>query len=41
VLKKNDYYVLSYLRNNGANVSDDINIEWIYDKNILETQKLP
>lgn len=41
VHKKNDYFVLSYLRNNGANVSDDITIEWIYDKNILETQKLP
>ena len=41
VLKKNDYFVLSYLRNNGANVSDDITIEWSYDKNILESQKLP
>lgn len=41
VLKKNDYIVLSYLRNNGANVSDDITIEWNYDKNILESQKLP
>lgn len=41
VLKKNDYFVLSYLRNNGKNVSDDITIEWSYDKNILESQKLP
>lgn len=41
VLKKPDYFVLSYLRNNGVNVSDDITIEWNYDKNILETQKLP
>ena len=41
VLKKNDYFVLSYLRNNGLNVSDDITIEWSYIKNILESQKLP
>jgi hypothetical protein len=41
VLKKNDYFVLSNLGNKGANVSDDITIEWNYDKNILETQKLP
>lgn len=41
VLKKDDYFVLSYLRNNGANVSDDITIEWNYDKNILESQKHP
>lgn len=41
VLKKNDYFVLSYLTKNGANVSDDITIEWSYDKNILEYQKTP
>lgn len=41
VLKKNDYFVLSYLRNNGKNISDDITIEWNYDYNILETQKVP
>lgn len=41
VLKKNDYFVLSYLRNNGSNISDDISIEWNYQDNILEVQKVP
>ena len=41
VLKKNEYIVLSYYRNKGANVSDDITIEWNYDRNLLEVQKAP
>ena len=41
LLKKQDYIVLSYLRNTGANVSDDITIEWNYDHNVLEVQKVP
>lgn len=41
VLKKNDYFVLSYLRNKGSNISDDITIEWNYENNILEVQNVP
>jgi hypothetical protein len=41
VLKKNDYFVLSYLRNKGSNISDDITIEWNYENNVLEVQKVP
>ena len=41
ILKKSDYFVLSCYGNNGTDVSDDITIEWNYDKNILELQKIP
>jgi hypothetical protein len=41
VLVKPDYIVLSYLRNNGKNVSDDITIEWNYSKKQFEVMKMP
>ena len=41
VLKRNDYFILTYLRNKGTNVSDDVTIEWNYESNILEKQKSP
>jgi hypothetical protein len=41
ILKKSDYLVLSCYGNFGTDVSDDITIEWNYDKNILEMQKIP
>ena len=41
VLRNNDHFTLSYYRNNGMNISDDITIEWNYDKNVLEVRKLP
>jgi hypothetical protein len=41
VLKKNDYFILSGLGNKGKDISDNINIEWNYEKKILEVLKLP
>ena len=41
ILMKNDNLVLSYLRNGGVNVSDDITIQWNYKSKILETIKIP
>ncbi len=38
---RKDYFVLSGLSNNGENVSDDINIEWNYEKGLLEVLKTP
>jgi hypothetical protein len=41
IVKKNDYFILTYYRKNGTIPSDNITIEWNYDKNILEFQKVP
>jgi len=41
IMKKNDYIVLSYLRNYGKDVSDDITIEWNYKEGLFELMKAP
>lgn len=41
VLKRGDYFVLSYLTNGGKNVSDDITVEWNGQHGMLEVQKAP
>ena len=41
IKKGMDYFTLSYLRNKGKNVSDDIRIIWNYEYNILENEKIP
>jgi hypothetical protein len=41
VLIKADYFVVNCLTNLGANVSDDVTIEWNYQKGMLEVQKVP
>lgn len=41
VLKKDDYFVLSNLGDNGKTVSDDIILEWNYGDKILEVLKVP
>jgi len=40
-LKKNDYFVLVYLQNNGLNISDPVTIEWNYSDEIFEIMKTP
>ncbi len=41
ILNKSDYFVINCLTNYGKNVSDDITIEWNYNKKLLEVQKVP
>ncbi len=41
ILSGLDYFVLQGLFNNGSEVSDDINLNWNYDKNLLEVMKMP
>jgi hypothetical protein len=41
VIYRNDYFVLSYFQNKGANISDNISINWNYDLKILEVLKTP
>lgn len=41
LLKNRDSFTISYLQNNGRNVSDDITIEWNYNQNRMELMKNP
>lgn len=41
VLVKADYFIVNCLTNLGANVSDDVTIEWNYQQDLLEVQKAP
>lgn len=40
-VKEQDYFTVSYLRNSGRNISDDITVEWNPQANRLELMKLP
>jgi len=41
VLKKNSYIILSYFRNKGKNISDDITIQWNKKEKIFQVLKTP